>query len=271
MTSVAATPFLPVATTATVTAQSAIVSLHDVAPTTWDVCKEIVAELQHHGIRACSLLVVPNYHRSGSSLANQPFVSWLQHLEAAGHEIVIHGYFHERPRRANESLTERFVTQIYTQDEGEFFDLDYDESRRRITSAREEFEGVGLKPHGFVAPAWLLGSEAERAAGDAGMEYTTRLSSVRDLRTGDTFNARSLVYSARNGWRRSASLCWNGALAQVFQNAPLMRLSIHPLDRAYPAIWQQIIRLLKKMSVDRTLTTYRDWMVEWRIRRGPRV
>lgn len=270
MTSVAATTFLPVASSATAASQSVVVSLHDVAPATWEPCKHILAEFQRQGIHACSLLVVPNYHHNGSTFENRAFVSWLQELEAAGHEIVIHGYFHERPRGPGGSLTDRFVTQIYTQDEGEFFDLDYDEARRRITSAREEFEEAGLKPHGFVAPAWLLGTEAERAARDAGMEYTTRLASVRDLRTGDIFNSRSLVYSVRSGWRRAASLCWNAALAQVVRDASLMRLGIHPVDCAYPAIWQQIVGLLKQMPSERTPTTYRDWMVEWRIRRGPR-
>jgi predicted deacetylase len=198
-------------------------------------------------------------------------VAWLQELDSMGHEIVIHGYFHQRPRRAGESLTNRFVTQVYTQDEGEFFDLDYDEAKRRINTAREEFERAGLKPHGFVAPAWLLSPEGERAARDCGIEYTTRIGSVHDLRSGDTFNSRSLVYSVRSGWRRGASLCWNAALAQVFRNNSLVRLSIHPVDYEHPAIWRQTARFLKEMPSERTPTTYRDWMVEWRIRRGPRL
>jgi predicted deacetylase len=271
MTSVAATQFLPVATTATMAAQSLIVSLHDVAPVTWDTTKQIVRELQQYGIRTCSLLVVPDYHHTGSSLQNVSFATWLKEREAAGHEVVIHGYFHLRPRQAAESVKNQFLTQFYTQDEGEFFDLDYDEAKRRITVAREEFEQAGLKPHGFIAPAWLLGAAAERAAADAGMEYTTRLSSVHDLRSGDTFRARSLVYSVRNEWRRCASLCWNGLLAQLARPKSLVRLSIHPVDYEHRQIWKQISRLLAALPSERTPTTYRDWMVEWRIRRGPDV
>jgi Predicted deacetylase len=56
----------------------------------------------------------------------------LRDLEARGYEIVIHGYFHQRPRRSNERITEKFVTRIYTRDEGEFFDLDYEEAFARI-------------------------------------------------------------------------------------------------------------------------------------------
>src|SRR2546423_528044 len=234
MTSVAATQFLPLAATATMSGRSLVVSLHDVAPSTWEAARRVIGELQHSGIRACSLLVVPDYHRCGPSMQNQSFVEWLRELQDAGNEIVLHGYFHQRPRRPDESVFNQLLTRIYTQDEGEFFDLEYQEAKRRITAAREEFEAAGLKPHGFVAPAWLLGREAEQAARDAGMEYTTRIGSVMDLRSGDTFGSRSLVYSVRNEWRRQVSLCWNVALAQVSRAQSLVRLSIHPVDYSYP-------------------------------------
>jgi predicted deacetylase len=271
MTSVAATQFLQVATTATITGRSLVVSLHDVAPETWDTSRKIIDELQHHGVRVCCLLVVPDYHHAGPSLQNQSFTSWLRDLESDGHEIVIHGYFHQRPRGPRESLPARFWTRVYTQDEGEFFDLSYDEARRRIMLAREEFEQAGLKPRGFVAPAWLLGTEAERAARDSGMEYTTRLGSVRDLRSGDTFWARSLVYSVRNALRRQASLCWNAMLAQVARRDSLVRLSIHPVDYEHSSIWKQTGGLLDAMRSERTPITYQDWTSEWRIRRSSKL
>src|SRR5689334_5996847 len=129
MTSVAATQYLPVATAATMSGRSLIVSLHDVAPTTWDSARHIISELQHCGIRACSLLVVPNYHGHESSMQNRSFTEWLRELEATGNEVVLHGYYHQRPRRTGESFFNQFLTRVYTQDEGEFFDLDYPEAK----------------------------------------------------------------------------------------------------------------------------------------------
>jgi predicted deacetylase len=268
MTSVAATQFLPVASTAVATGRSLVVSVHDVAPSTWEAARQILSALQHRGVRACSILVVPDYHRTGRSMANQAFVSWLRDVESEGHEIVIHGYYHSRPRSDRESLVNRFLTRIYTQDEGEFFDLGYEEARRRITEAKEDFEAAGLKPHGFIAPAWLLSAEAERAARDAGIEYTTRLGSVRHLRSGDAFRTQSLVYSVRTGWRRQASVCWNGLLAQLTQSKSLVRLAIHPVDYEHCAIWRQTCRLAEELGSTRTATTYHDWVAEWRIRRS---
>src|SRR5947199_9148643 len=241
MTSAVATQFLPVVAAASATKDFLVVSIHDVAPSTQQIAEKIISELTHKGIRHCSLLVVPNYHRQGASMQDRPFVSWLRNLEAGGHEIVIHGYFHERPTQARETFLEKFITRFYTQGEGEFYDLGYDEAFRRIRAARGEFLAGGLKPQGFVAPAWLLGREAERAARDAEMEYTTRLRTVRDLRSGETFSTRSMVYSVRSGWRRAVSRAWNGALFPFLKNNPLLRLSIHPPDYSHSVICWQIL------------------------------
>jgi predicted deacetylase len=247
--------------------ESLVVSVHDVAPVTRSRVEEIVTELAHHGVPVCSLLVVPNYHHRGCFTEDRPFVRWLQELEAKGHEIVIHGYFHERPARNGENLPGKFFTRLYTKGEGEFYDLEYDEALRRITQAREEFAGAGLTPRGFIAPAWLLGAAAERAAADAEMEYTTRLTGVRDLRSGQDFRARTLAYSVRSGWRRKASLAWNTALARHLASAALARVSIHPPDRDHPEIWRQLFRLIDRLTENHRATTYRDWIAERRARR----
>jgi Predicted deacetylase len=90
------------------------------------------------------------------------------------------------------------MTRFYTQNEGEFYDLGYEEALRRITTARDQFRALGLNPRGFIAPAWLLGNEAEQAVRDAELEYTTRLRTVCDLRSESIFPARTLVYSVHN-------------------------------------------------------------------------
>ncbi|MFN2542455.1 MAG: DUF2334 domain-containing protein [Chthoniobacterales bacterium] len=267
MSSVAATQFLPVIATAGATQDFLVVSLHDIAPSTRSVAEGIISELAPHGVRVCSLLVVPDYHHEGASMQDRQFVAWLRELEATGHEIVIHGYFHERSPGRGETMLDKFVTQIYTQSEGEFYDLDYDEALRRIRRAREEFRASGLQPRGFVAPAWLLSAEAERAACDAEMEYTTRLRSVVDLRLGERFGARSIVYSVRNQWRRTTSLLWNAALSRALEHKPLLRISIHPADYSYPSVWRQIVDLIKATNDTRTVTTYQDWIGEQRLRR----
>ena len=259
MTEAVAADFLP-AMAAENPRRSFVVSLHDVAPCTRETSDKIIAALKDAGVRTASLLVVPNYHGRGRAIEDAAFVSWLRDLEARGYEIVIHGYFHQRPRRADERMREKFITRFYTRDEGEFFDLDYKEALSRISKARDEFKAARLPAFGFVAPAWLLNAEGERAARDAGMQYTTRIGSVLDLVTGDREGTRSLVYSTQSGWRRTVSLGWNAALARGLELRELARLSIHPPDFEAPQIWGQILQLLERFVRTRNATTYRDWI-----------
>jgi predicted deacetylase len=268
MSTIAATEFLPLVATGAATRDFMVVSLHDVAPSSHQITNTIISELARRGVNVCSLLVVPDYHHQGLFTRNQQFVSWLRGLEADGHEIVIHGYFHERLCRAQESFRDKFFTKFYTQQEGEFYDLHYDEALHRITAAQSEFRASGLKPLGFVAPAWLLGKEAERAARDAGMEYTTRLHKVCDLRAGDEFAARSIVYSVRRDWRRGISRICNATLFRYLEGKPLLRISIHPPDYSHPTVWRQVTGMIERAIGSRTATTYQDWIAQQRLRRG---
>ncbi|MGI9114710.1 MAG: DUF2334 domain-containing protein [Chthoniobacterales bacterium] len=266
MTDAVAAEFLPMLSAAATPERALIVSLHDVSPQTQAQSTEILDELTRLGIAVTSLLVVPDYHRLGKAVESARFVSWLRELEADGHEIVIHGYFHERPRREGAGLRERFFTSVYTNGEAEFFDLAYEEALARITRARDEFRATHFSPVGFVAPGWLLSSEAQSAAADAGMQYTTRISHVIDLLTGATQPARSLVYSTRSAWRQKASLAWNAALARSAEMRELVRLSIHPADFAVSQIRAQILKLAQRFASTRKPTTYRDWIAQQRSR-----
>src|SRR5881398_2798407 len=262
MSTIAATEFLPLVAIADAPADSVVVSVHDVAPRTQQITSTIISELGAHGVRVCSVLVVPDYHHEGPFAKHREFVTWLRALEADGHEVVIHGYFHERPAQTKETLRDKFVTRFYTQNEGEFYDLGYEEALRRITTARDEFRAVGLKPRGFIAPAWLLGNEAEQAVRDAQLDYTTRLRTVCDLRSGSIFPARTLVYSVHNSWRRTFSRSWNAALFRYLKTKSLLRISIHPPDNSQPAIWKQILGFIEATKNVRTATTYQDWIAE---------
>src|SRR5262249_15542501 len=110
MSTIAATEFLPLVATAGAATDSLVVSLHEVAPSTQSVTGTIISELGRRGVRICSILVVPDYHHQGLFTSHREFVAWLRGLEADGHEIVIHGYFHERPGQTKETLRDKLVT-----------------------------------------------------------------------------------------------------------------------------------------------------------------
>jgi uncharacterized protein len=237
-----------------------VVSLHDVSPHTREDCEQALTELDRLGVKRCSLLVIPDHHHRGHFLADPAFCEWLKALAGQGHEIVIHGYFHQRERRAAESPFQKLITQFYTAGEGEFYDLDRSSAGDLLQTARGDFQKLGLHPGGFIAPAWLLGAEAEAALHDFGCEYTTRLGSVLDLRHARLHLSQTLVWSVRSAWRRKLSLAWNALLFRRLAARPLMRISIHPVDVKHPAIWAQISSLVARALHSRIPLTYQDWL-----------
>lgn len=241
-----------------------VVSLHDVSPRTHGACARMLGELAGLGVARTSLLVIPDHHRRGHFLQDAEFCAWLAEKERAGHEIVTHGYYHERARRDGESTMQKITTRIYTADEGEFFDLDRATARSLVARANAELAQAGLGPRGFIAPAWLLGAEAEAALRELGVEYTTRLASVSDLRSGAEWRSQSLVWSVRAAWRRVVSLAWNAALFRALRGNPLLRVSIHPVDIEHSAIWHQVRRFVSGALADRTATTYGEWIEQQR-------
>lgn len=235
------------------------VSVHDVSPATREASDAMLRDLAAAGIGATSLLVVPDHHHRGAAGDDAKFLAWLRDREAAGHEVVLHGFYHLREEREADGWR-RLVTEHYTAGEGEFYDLDYEEARRRLRAGRAMLEGAGFELRGFIAPAWLLGADAERAAKDEGFCYTTRLGGFLDLRSGAWTASQSLVYSVRSGWRRAASLAWNASLARRLRSNPLARLGLHPPDWDHPKIRAQALRLAREASADRRVIRYRDWI-----------
>jgi len=233
-----------------------VVSLHDVSPYTWEASARILEAFP--GV-PMSLLVVPDHHGRGHFLRFPEFCHWLREMVAAGHEAVIHGYFHRRTRGERETAGTRLLTRMYTADEGEFFDINQPEALALVSLAHAEFQAAGLDPVGFIAPAWLLSAGGESALRALGIRYTTRLGSILNFEKGITEHSQSLVWSVRSGWRRGCSLAWNAALFAKLSNAPLMRIGIHPQDLRHRRVWAQIQRCVDRALERREPTTYANW------------
>lgn len=235
-------------------------SIHDVSPLTIRCTKRILADLKDAGCATTSLLVIPDHHAKGRISADAAFSNWLRDMVAEGHEAVLHGWCHLRKKRSADGICKKLVTQSYTAGEGEFFDLAEGEARLRLEKGISEFDSCGLRPYGFIAPAWLLGEDAERAVRALGFEYTTRIATVSDFKNGRVHDSRSLVWSVRAAWRRACSLAWNGLLSSAVQHARLMRIGIHPPDWDHASIRRQILRVTTKALAGRRAITYQQWL-----------
>ena len=74
-----------------------VVSLHDVSPLTRERVAHMLDDLLGSGVERIPLLVIPNHHRLAPISEDAIFCEWLRRV-AQRHEIVLHGYFHLRPR-----------------------------------------------------------------------------------------------------------------------------------------------------------------------------
>jgi predicted deacetylase len=180
--------------------KSLIVSLHDAHPGSRAQIAEQVAFLaeawhhaQQHPRRAGISSRRIGWGRSRRFAMRFP--SW----QAAGHEIVLHGYFHDRKESPPRRFRTVFWTRLYTNQEAEFLDLPR-ETAQAGWSGAEIFESLGWRATGFVAPAWLMAEWPPGVFAEMGFAYTTRASrkSFRSARRNRPYkSSQSLCYSTR--------------------------------------------------------------------------
>ncbi len=240
--------------------KSLVVSLHDVSPLTQILCEEILAQLRQLGIDQTSLLVIPNHHHRAPIRENSTFRSWLARKTEAGHEPVLHGYFHQRQKENADSFRAKLTTEIYTAGEGEFFDLSMEEALIRVQRGLDDLAFLPRKVVGFIAPAWLLGANAEIAIRKLGFLYTTRLGRVQTFGRCADIRSQSLVWSTRARWRALMSLAWNRCLALRLAGAPLIRIGIHPPDLQQPRVWAQVRQLAAATCHCRDCVSYEKFV-----------
>ncbi|HZC35557.1 MAG TPA: polysaccharide deacetylase family protein [Chthoniobacterales bacterium] len=232
-----------------------VVSVHDVSPLTQASCARILDDLREAGVAMTSLLIIPNHHQRAPVKEYEEFREWLKSKVDEGHEPILHGYFHARNPKSTDAGIVKFTNQIYTAGEGEFYDLDRSEASRRLRQGLDDLRFLQRPISGFVAPAWLLGFEAEAAVRQVGFRYITTVGSVDVFDGLHRYVSRSLVWSTRSSWRRVVSLAWNQGLNSRLRQKSLLRIAIHPTDREIPMVWSQVKRVLASaLEVRRPLT-----------------
>jgi uncharacterized protein len=240
-----------------------IVSLHDAHPGSHAQIAEQVAFLAGYGIARSSILVVPEFHHGGLVTKDPSFCDDVSAWQAGGHELVLHGYYHDRAEAAPDTFSNFYWTRLYTAGEAEFLDLSREAARSRLELGRMLFKTLGWRATGFVAPAWLMATGLTNLLAEMGFAYTTRVGEIIPLLPGlnRLKSSQSLCYSTRAGWRRFASALWNKYLYRRLRDTDLVRLSLHPRDLEFPLMRRQIDQILRA-SLKRGFqpTTYGDYV-----------
>lgn len=232
------------------------VSIHDVAPGTWEDCARLARAMRRVAEIPLTWLVVPCYHaRPSSERDERAMRAGLDAALARGDELALHGYTHLDTAPPSAGLGQRFLRGVYTRREGEFAALAANEARERIALGLEWFRQRDWPVSGFVAPAWLLGEAAWRVLPEFAFAYTTTFARFHLLRQGRSVCAPSLVYTARNATGRALSPLAASLAARCMAQAPLIRLSLHPPDVRHPQLVAHAQRLVERMLATREAVT----------------
>lgn len=243
------------------------VSLHDVTPGYEEEIRRLHDLVRRSGFLQGTFLVVPNFHGLVRLRPEDALVGWLRELATEGWEIALHGLCHyETPQPRSGPLASRvleyLISRWYTSGEGEFYRLSRQVARARIQKGLSVLEECGLKPAGFVAPAWLMGEEARLALGEFAFKFTTSFNGIYDLNYGTFYHAPAITFSSRSPLRANLSRVVVPALAKCWWGREMVRLVLHPLDARRPAIMEDIKRLCQKMLAFRSQVTIREYLGE---------
>ncbi len=229
------------------------VSVHDVSPA-WAPEVELALCLAHAAGAKPALLVVPNFHGK-APLADHPgFCARLRELQRDGHEIYLHGFFHEsrpapdagphtpgdgRPR----GLAWLFAQRVVSGGEAEFSDVSRTEALERLTDGEKALRDAGLVVDGFVAPAWSMPGWLMPILAERGYAFTEDHLRVYDPRAGSSRASLVLNYASRTPGRLLSSVAYC-RLARPLAALVPARIAIHPADMRFALLRHEVKRLL---------------------------
>jgi predicted deacetylase len=229
------------------------VSLHDVSPA-WENEVELALELAHaHGVRP-ALLVVPDFHGEAPLLEHPAFCDRLRALQAGGHEIYLHGYFH-RARSWSDHASQAtssgigsrarylFAQKVVSGGEAEFSDVSHDEALKRLDEGERVLGDAGLAISGFVAPAWSMPAWVLQLLGERGYSFTEDHTRVYDPAGKRSRASVVLNYASRTPARLLSSVAWC-RIARPARRVVPARIAIHPADMRFALLRSELDSLL---------------------------
>jgi len=218
------------------------VSIHDVSPAFAREIEDALGACEDAGARP-ALLVVPNFHGQWPLDRHADFVERLCELQAAGHEIFLHGFFHEA-RGAVRSLRSLFAQRVASAGEAEFADVDRVEGEKRLDEGFALLESLGLHARGFVAPAWQMAPWVLAALAARGVRYAEDHFRVYDPVAKRSRASLVLNFASRTPARLASSALFVRAAHPVRGVLPT-RVAIHPGDMNSAILRSEVQRVLR--------------------------
>jgi predicted deacetylase len=229
------------------------VSIHDVSPA-WAREVELALELCAEASVKPALLVVPNFHARAPLTDAPKFVDRLRALAERGHEVLLHGYYHqsgvaplataERDGHAAPSGWRKlFAQRVVSAGEAEFSDVSEAEATRRIDDGLRVLRDAKLQPVGFVPPAWSMPPWMLDLLARSGFAFTEDHLRVYDPKARRARVSVVLNYASRTPSRLFSSVAWV-RVARPAERALPARIAIHPADMRVNLLRRETVSLL---------------------------
>lgn len=200
-------------------------SIHDVAPDTIGLARQILSDLARSNIKSVTLLVIPDARSwTAQSLAV------LKSLEDEGYVLAAHGWTHNnKPPR---SIYHKVYSALFSRNAAEHLDKNSAEILEIMRRSRGWFEASGLcSPSLYVPPAWALGAVSLEMAAATGFAFVETLTGIYETST-HTFHRLPLVgfqaFTTFQAVVLRVSNTINEAIADA-TGVPL-RVAVHPYD-----------------------------------------
>ncbi len=237
-----------------------IVSVHDVAPGTFDAAARLVEMAHERGIRT-TMLVVPGPYRGGRLDDCPAFVDWLRRVHREGHEVALHGWEHRAVHDpyGSRGLARSAAGHLLARGCAEFLELGVAEALRRLRLGREALDKVGFDPVGFVPPGWLASPHVRFALRRLEFSYTTSQWAISDLRTDRTHRIGAISQRPGSSWSAAAGLLSRSVTGAALRSQRSLRVALHPDDLADRHSRSATARILDAVA-PRRCTTYADFL-----------
>ena len=204
--------------------QTAVVSIHDVMPSTISDVGSLIELCHRHGIDKLTILVVPGCHWRSADL--DQLRGWM----SMGCELAGHGWVHRC--RSIRGWKHRVHSLLLSRDVAEHLSLSENGIVRLINNCAQWFRlnGFGC-PELYVPPAWALGRVGPSKLRTLPFSMIETLSGVRTVGRQSRQHLPLLGFEA-DTWLRAFSLrAFNrmNRFTAPFRTAPI-RVAIHPRD-----------------------------------------
>jgi len=240
------------------------VSVHDVAPTTIDEVRWLLARLDAAGVTRRVLKVIPGepVGDPAADPARQAVLAELVTAEAQrGSEIVLHGWTHRATRPIRGSAADRLRARLFAGDAPEFLALDRPAMDERLRAGLAWLAALGVTPTGFCAPAWLAAPELAPAARAAGFRYLVWLRGLRDLRSGSWLTLPPIGYLGA-GRGQEVLVRLGGALLSrplhAALRSPAHRIVLHPQRAVTSRACHRVLEAVAALGRRHRAVTYAE-------------